>query len=84
MSGLAHFCSRVQLHLLLQKGRLINSESAFFALGVPSVRFLPHKRKQAVLIATESLSYRKRGNKRIPYHTHRCTEAKGTMIKTAV
>lgn len=30
MSRLVRFCGRVQLHLLLQKGRLINSDSAFF------------------------------------------------------
>lgn len=73
MSGLVRFCSRVQLHLLLQKGRLINSESAFFfALGVPSVHFLPHNRKQAVLIATEPQE--KRGTD-VPCkgHTHRRT-----------
>ena len=54
-----HFYRRVRLHLLLQKGRLINAwVSVFcflvFALAVPSVRFLPHNRKQAVLSAADS------------------------------
>lgn len=50
------FCSRVQLHLLLQKGRLINPESALFALPVPFPPFHPHNRKQTVLVATDSVS----------------------------
>lgn len=50
------FCSRVQLHLLLQKGRLINPESALSALPVPSPLLHPHNRKQTVLVATDSVS----------------------------
>lgn len=49
-------CSRIRLHLLLQKGRLIISESAFPLLGVPSVLFHPNNRKQAILIAIDSVS----------------------------
>lgn len=62
MSRLVHFCSRVQLHLLLQKGRLINSESALFVLDVPSVLFtLTTGNRLSSLQQILYMSQRKRG-----------------------
>lgn len=72
-----HFCSRVQLHLLLQKRRLINSESALFALALPSLIISSLTTGNRLSSQQQTLSLIQRRKKGLKYVPYTCSEVKG-------